>query len=249
MITDLIGQMNTPFGGSGRGVMQSFGSWIDVDKESVLWQFSALIQKPRNAFKYFASRRHEKGLWPRGHFRFVIFEHVLLFALSLIYYVFPDFHFSGSSIFWNFMTFVILDFIVLDCLVSSVIYVYLNKWGLAERSYRESRQDVDWIFCLDAFCNGCAAMICDFMGGYVIIHTLELLFKDMSFFTVFLPNTLFFAGIWHSVYLFIETLNVLPFIKKLNYVYFVVPLICFYILSVILGWKLPHKWLALHYRS
>jgi hypothetical protein len=51
----------------------------------------------------------------------------------------------------------------------------------------------------------------------------------------------------HFIYLFVRTLNVLPFIKRVRVVHFAIAPICIYILSLIFNWKLPMKCLAAHF--
>ena len=238
--------MNAPFESHPRGALRSLGTWMDADKESIRWQFFALLQKPHVAFRYFGLRRHESGMWPRGHFKFVLFEHFLVFILMLFYYVYPEFPFSVRSVLWNFSTVFVRDFLLLDCAVATLTYFCMNRWGLAVRPHREFRQDVEWRSCLDAFSNGGVAMIWDFVIGYFFVHSLEVAFQ--SWFTaVLLPNTVFFFAIAHFLYMFVGTLNVLPFITKLTFGHFLVPTVCGYVLSLIFSWRIPLKVMSLHF--
>ena len=238
--------MNSPFDGQSSGMLRSLGAWVDADKESIRWQFCALLQKPRVAFRYFGSRRHENGMWPRGHFRFVIFEHFIVFVLALFWYVYPDFPFSMRSLLWNLYSIFVIDFLALDCLFATVTYFCMNRWGMAVRPHRELRQDVEWRFCLDAFSNGYVAMICDFGIGYFFVHWLEVVIENWVT-SVLLPNTLFFVALAHFLFLFVGTLNVLPFITKLNFLHFLVPTVCVYVMALVLGWRIPIKLVSTHF--
>lgn len=167
--------------------------------------------------------------------------------LSLLWYVYPGFSWSVESVIRNFVTFVVLDFLIVDCGISSAAYFCLNKWGLEWRSYRESRQSVEWRFCLDAFCNGNVAIISDFMVGYFLVHALEVAFDRNWVTTILLPNTVLFGAVGHCLYIFVESLNVLPFIKRLNAMHFLMPVIVGYVISVIFGWKPAITWISTHF--
>jgi hypothetical protein len=240
--------MTLPFEVLGEGVFQSVGGpWVEVDKESVRWQFLTLFQRPNTAFRYFGSRRHELGIWSRGHFRFALFEASAMFAISLLWFVFPEFPFSLKSVLFTFFACFVRYFVFAGAAVSFVVCWLLNKFGLAVRSYRESHQDVEWRFCFDAFCNGTVAFMFDFLVGHFFVHIFELLFPEKWVVAFAIPNTLFLTMVIHFIYLFVRTLNVLPFIKTVRVLHFAIPPICIYIFSLIFNWKVPAKCLAAHF--
>jgi hypothetical protein len=242
--------MSHPFEGQGGGLFQSVsGFWMEADKESVRWQFFALFRRPATAFRYFGSRRHELGIWSRGHFRFALFEASAMSAILLVWYLFPEFKLTLKSLLFTLFVCFIRHFLTLGVTVSLVVSALLNKFGLAVRSYRESHQDVDWRFCFDAFCNGTVAFIFDFLIGYLIVHIGEICWPQNWFFAFFLPNSLFLAASLHFIYLFVGTLNVLPFIKRLKTVHFAIAPICGYVLSLICRWRVPMKCLSLNFLS
>jgi hypothetical protein len=238
--------MTIPF--DGKGVWRSVGGpWSDIDKESVSWQLVTLLKRPQTAFRYFASRRHERGLWARGHLRFTLFEICAFVLSSALWYVFPEFRLSLKSLVMNVVTFAIRDFLIIGWSVSFFVSLALNRFGLAMRSYRESHQDVERRFCFDAFCNGMVAFLVDFMFGYFFLHILERLFPTNRVIQVFLPNTLFLGTTIHFLYLFVGTVNVLPFIKRLRIAYLAIPAICLYVLSLVFGWKVAFRCIASHF--
>lgn len=242
--------MSLPFQGLGCGVFQSVGgSWMEADKESVRWQFFALFRRPTTTFRYFGSRRHEFGIWSRGHFRFALFEAFAMSAISLVWYLFPEFKLSLKSLLFTLFVCFIRHFLMLGLIVSFLVCALLNKYGLAVRSYRESHQDVDWRFCFDAFCNGTVAFIFDFLIGHLIVHFGEIYCPQNWLFAFFLPNSLFLAMSLHFIYLFVGSLNVLPFIKRLRTVHFAIGPICAYVLSLICRWRVPVKCLSIHFLS
>jgi hypothetical protein len=241
-----VSGMIIPF--DGKGVWRSVGSqWIDIDKESVIWQLTTLIKRPNSAFRYFASRRHVQGMWARGNIRFALFEVCALLLSSILWYVFPEFPFSFKSLLINILTFAVRDFLIIGWSFSFIVSLILNRFGLAMRSYRESRQDVERRFCFDAFCNGAVAFLTDFMLGYFVLHICERLFSSNRIIQLFLPNTLFLLTTIHFLYLFVGTVNVLPFIKRLRIFYFAIPPICLYVLSLIFGWKIAFWCIASHF--
>lgn len=237
-----ISKMSLPINGYGQGLYNSVSSrWNEYDKESSQWQFYKLLTSPEDVFRYIRSHRHECGYWARDNFKFAFREIILISCLLLVWYIFPGFHPSFKSIILNEIQFVAFDFIILGVLCASIFSTFLNKFGLANRSYRESRQDVEWRFCFDAFCNGYVAIIIDFLIGYPIIYLISLIFPNY-FFILFLPNTLLCIAVCHSLYLFVQTLNVLPFIKRLPFPLFFVPVILVYTLSLIFGWSIARGW-------
>jgi hypothetical protein len=238
--------MPLPFDGKGPW-RPMIGQWSDVDKESVSWQFATLLQKPNTAFRYFSSRRHERGMWARGHIRFALFEAIAILLLSLLWYLFPEFHFSWHSIVANFFTFIVRDFFISGLALSFLVCTLLNRCGLAMRSYRESHQDVERRFVFDAFCNGVVAVIVDFMAGYFIVHIFERWFRANRIFQLLVPNTLFLGTFVHFIYLFVGTLNILPFIKRVPTLPFALPALGVYVLSLVFGWQLPFKCVASHF--
>ena len=235
--------MSLPINGYGQGLYNSFSSqWNDYDKESPQWQFFKLLTKPEDVFRYIRSHRHENGHWARDNLKFALLEMILIFVLSFVLLILPGFQFSAENIFIAILQLIGINFIIFGLLASFLFTKFLNKFGLASRSYRESRQDVEFRFCFDAFCNGYTAIIADFLVGYPIIYLIGLVFSN-SLFTLILPNTLLcFAGC-HFLYLFIQTLNVLPFIKKLPYLLFWVPVILTYVLSMIFHWPIVRGWI------
>jgi hypothetical protein len=91
------------------------------------------------------------------------------------------------------------------------------------------------------------AFITDFMVGYFFLHILEAILPANRFVQLFLPNTLFLLTTIHFIFLFVGTLNVLPFIKRLRTVYFAIPSFCLYVLSLIFGWKVAFRCIASHF--
>jgi hypothetical protein len=170
-------------------------------------------------------------------------------AISLVWYLFPEFKLSLKSLLFTLFVCFIRHFLMLGLIVSFLVCALLNKYGLAVRSYRESHQDVDWRFCFDAFCNGTVAFIFDFLIGHLIVHFGEIYCPQNWLFAFFLPNSLFLAMSLHFIYLFVGSLNVLPFIKRLRTVHFAIGPICAYVLSLICRWRVPVKCLSIHFLS
>lgn len=230
--------MSLPINGYGQGLYSSVSSkWNEYDKESSQWQFFKLLTSPEDVFRYIRSHRHECGFWARDNFNFAFLEIILITVLLLVWYIFPGFHLSLKLILLNEIQFVGFYFLIFGILSASIFSTFLNKFGLASRSYRESRQDVEWRFCFDAFCNGYVALIADFFFGYPIIYLVSLIFNNY-FFTLFLPNTLLCIAACHFLYLFVQTLNVLPFIKRLPTPIFFIPVIIIHLLSLVFGWPI-----------
>ncbi|OHT05411.1 hypothetical protein TRFO_26895 [Tritrichomonas foetus] len=236
-------KMSLPIDGYGQGLYNSVSSrWNEYDKESAQWQFVKLLTKPSDVFRYIRSHRHESGLWARNNYKFAGLEVVFILILSFIWYVFPKFHFSIHILITNLFQYIVRDYVLFGALTATLFSMFLNKFGLAVRSYRESRQDVEWKFCFDAFCNGYVALIFDFFLGYPVIYLISLIFPNW-FFTLFLPNTLLCISACHFLYLFIQTLNVLPFIRRIPYVIFFVPVFFVYFLSLVFGWPMARMWI------
>lgn len=241
--------MNVPLDGLKSGFMNVASTgWSEGDKNSAFWQFIILFAKPHSLFKHMRYHRHESGIWARGHFRFALFEIMFIAIFSLIWFIFPSYKLTLNNFCACLITFVGFDFIIVGIALATIFWWGLNKWGIASRSYRESRQDVEWKFCIDAYCNGYVAVIIDFLFGYPIFHILSIAIPNY-FFTYFVPNTLIVFAAAHFTFLFIESLNVLPFIKRRNFVLYMIPIVIIYVLSLAFQWPIAIGWINLHFLS
>ena len=241
--------MTLPIDGYGQGLYNSVSSrWSEYDKESAQWQFYKILTHPDDLFRYIRSHRHECGFWARDNLKFSILEVIVLSALSFVWYIFPGFAFSLDVVVVSLLKFVIKDYILFGLATATLFSLFLNKFGLAIRSNRESRQDVEWRFCFDAFCNGYAALILDFFAGYPILYAIGMIFPS-TFFELLIPNTLLMIAACHFLYLFIQTLNVLPFIRRLSYPVFFVPVVLVYLLSLVFGWPIARGWILYNFMN
>jgi hypothetical protein len=125
----------------------------------------------------------------------------------------------------------------------------LNRWGLAIRTFRESRQDVELAFVFDAFCNAYVPYLVDFLFGYFFIHIFENVFKTYWIFSILLPNSIFIFTFLHSSWILIESLKVLPFVKRPNFAYVSATLGVIWLFSLVFRWRLARTLIGLHFVS
>ena len=222
--------------------------WVDSDKDSPLWQFVTLIVKPNSVFKHIVTHKHETSLWPRGNIKFLLTELFFLILSIPIWFLFRLIPFNFQTFISGLFSYIIIDYGVIGSLISTVFWKCLNKWRIITHSYRESKQDVEWKYCADAFHNGMVAVIFDFVYLFPLLSLICKIHKSSVLLNYFLPNSLFCIAICHGIYLMISSLNVLAFIKRMNYMYFIAPVFMLFIILFTLRIDIVSFWISYHFR-
>ena len=222
--------------------------WIDSDKDSPIWQFVTLIVKPNSVFKHVVTHKHETGFWIRGNLKFLFTEIVLLMISIIFWFIFRVIPFSFNTFFRGMLSFLIIDFGIICSIVSTIFWKCLNKWRIVTHSYRESRQDVEWKYCADAFHNCMVAIIFDFIYCFPIVSVLSKLSKSSPLFSYFIPNSLLCISFCHGIYLMISSFNVLAFVKRMNPLYFIVPVLILFSIFFALRFDFVSYWISFHFQ-
>ena len=197
------------------------------------------------------AHRHTKGAWSRDDPGFFLLELSIIIFISIFWFILPFTPYSMRCFFQSLISFVLIDFILLGIIFASLVCYCLNKWGKSQSvSSHASDQDVEWKFCFDCFTNSFVAIIADIDCAFIIVYILRKILISLNkvfFAKIFLPNFLFFIAYTHFTILFIQCIQVLPFIKRMNFIIYCVPLFLFFMLSIAFSFPLFDIWISLHF--
>lgn len=231
-----------------RGLRQKVeNKWHETDKESPIWQFVSILTRPNAVFKHIITHKHETNLWYRGNLKFCLTELLILIFSIIIWFIFRIVPASFKSFLYASVSYVLFDFGILCLIISTLFWKCINKWRIITHSYRESRQDVELKYAVDAFHNGMAAFIFDFIACYPLLSIIPKITKSQIL-EYFIPNILFCIALCHGMYIMVSSFNVLAFVKRMNPLYFIAPLVLVCILMIAMKVNFAQFWISIHFK-
>ena len=222
-----------------------------VDGESAIWQLINIYKNPAAVFRWIRAHRHTKGTWSRDDPGFFLLELLVILCISLFWFILPFTPYSMRCFFQSIISFVFIDFVFIGVLFASAVFLCLSKWGKSQSvSSHASDQDIEWKFCFDCFTNSFVAIIADIDFAFIVIYIIRKILFSVSkvfFAKVFLPNFLIFIAYTHFTILFVQCIQVLPFIKRMNFIIYCIPIFLFFMLSIAFSFPLFDIWMSIHF--
>jgi hypothetical protein len=218
-----------------------------MDRESALWQFTKMYVRPSAVRRMITTHRGAKGHWSREDPSFLFIESLSIFAISILWYLFPSTSFHLSTLIRSLTTFLLIDFFTLGILSATVLWLCLNKWGKASGAHHTD-EDIEWKYCFDVYCNAYVAVLVDIDLGFLIVSVMSWISKSW-FFRVFLPNTVLFIGAMHFVILAVPLILVIPYIKKFGIGIVAAPMFVGYVVALVGSFEGGKWWFQFHFRG
>lgn len=218
------------------------------DGESAMWQFVNMYKNPSSVFRWMRAHRHTKGSWARDDPGFIILEVVVILSIAVVWYILPFSPYSFRYFLKSIASFLLVDYVLMGILVSGLLYIYLNKWGKSQAVTPHAvDQDVEWRFCFDCFTNGFVAIIADIDIPFIIIFFYKTIVKRSTMLSnVFIPNFIIFIALAHFTILTVQCIQVLPFVKRMNYILFCLPLLVLFLFSIAASFSFLDVWSNYH---
>lgn len=199
-----------------------------MDFEFAFWQMVNLFANPRKVFIQFQYRKQIKDQFARDDPAFLV-------LLSICFIVSA----SGLALvlhlpFTAFLKF-ILWIVFIDCVLIGVI-VATVFWYLANHCMRspDAVEDVEWGFAFDVHLNALFPPV-------MILHVFQLFFFNLFivhdyFLARLMGNGLWLSACFYYVYITFLGYTSVPWLQRTKWIlYPIVPLILFYVVSIISG--------------
>ena len=221
-------------------------SFANMDQESAVWQLVNSYVNPSALRRFIVTHRHTKGKWSRDDPGFILIETAAIVGIAFLWYFLPLTHYNFSTLFRALLTFVGFDFYIIGALFSVTIWFVLNRFWKAPSSFHTPEQDVEFRFCFDVFCNSFVAFLVDIDFGFIIAQSLRSLTTHW-FVSIFLTNTLFAVAMIHFIILAVPCVLILPFINKFGIMPFILPVVIFYLISIVFSINFGNIWMSFHF--
>ena len=222
-----------------------------MDGETAVWQLLNMYQNPQAVFRWIRAHRHTKGAWSRDDPGFLILETLIITVVAIFWYIMPFTPYSLRCLIKSLLSFLVIDFFLQGVILASATYVSLTKWGKAQNIPSHfSDEAIEWKFCFDCFANSFVAIIVDIDISFIIVLIIRKVMSHLKkayFARIFLPNFLIFIALTHFTILFIQCLQVMPFIKRMNYLIFCVPIFILFMISIAFSIPLFDLWFKCHF--
>ncbi|KAI8846175.1 UNC-50 [Chytridium lagenaria] len=182
-----------------------------MDFEYALWQMLYLCISPRRVYRNIYYHKQTKNQWARDDPAFFLIFSILLTIAAIAYGIAYGLGFGG--ILKNILYMVIVDFLVVGFVVSTLIWLFSNRF-LIQHHVHSSDQSVEWAYAFDIHCNS-------FFPAFLITYVLQFFFirivTQSSWICLFFGNTLYLFAV--SYYMYITYLGIVlsPSSKTLLY--------------------------------
>jgi hypothetical protein len=217
-----------------------------LDFETAFWEMINLIHNPKRVYKSLYYQKQTKNKWARDDPSFVL---ILCFLLTISAVFWGLMYTTGVfGIFKLILYMVIVDFILVGIVVSTIGWVLANKFLLqpdARLSNEQSKDDfilnvlnryivfdsyLEWSYCFDVHCNAYLIIwLCLYFVQFFVMPVLRM----NNIISTVIGNTLYFFALSYYCLITFYGYNALPFLHRTEFL--LVPILGFVVAWFVLS--------------